>query len=169
MDITPPSVSPSVESDELEALLQSCYNVRQVRRVHAVVLKLLKNPVTYVENNLITLYLRFGKLVEARKVFDKMGERNVVSWTAMINGYSKFGFDDEALRLFGDSNSSGVRGNGKMFVCVMNLCSWRVDFQLGRQIHGCILKGNWTNLIVDSAVVYFYAQCGVVKGFSCVS
>ena len=47
-----------------------------------------------------------------------------------------------------------------MFVCVMNLCSRRVDFQLGRQIHGCILKGNWTNLIVDSAVVYFYAQCG---------
>ena len=31
----------------------------------------------------------------------------------MINGYSRFGFDDEALRLFGDSIASGVRGNGK--------------------------------------------------------
>ncbi|XVE60422.1 hypothetical protein DITRI_Ditri05aG0127400 [Diplodiscus trichospermus] len=167
-DITPPSVSPSVDSDELTALLQSCYNVRQVRRVHAVVFKRLKNPVTYVENNLITLYLRFGKLVEARKVFDKMGQRNVVSWTAMINGYSKLGFDDEALGLFLDSISSEVRGNGKMFVCVMNFCSRRVDFNLGRQIHGCILKGNLRNLIVDSAILYFYAQCGELSRAFCV-
>ncbi|XP_022744599.1 pentatricopeptide repeat-containing protein At4g18520, chloroplastic-like [Durio zibethinus] len=159
-DINPPSVCRRVDSDELLALLQSCNNFRQVRRVHAVVLKRLKNPVTYVENNLISLYVRFGKLMEARKVFDKMAERNYVSWTAMINGYSKMDFDDEALRLFGDSILSGVQGNGKMFVCVMNLCSRRVDFELGRQIHGCILKGNWRNLIVDSAIVYFYAQCG---------
>ncbi|PPS18782.1 hypothetical protein GOBAR_AA01842 [Gossypium barbadense] len=113
-DRTRPSVSRNVGSDELAALLQSCSNGRQVRRVHAVVLKRLGNPVTYVENNLISSYLKFGKLVEARKVFDNMAERNVVSWTAMINGYSKLGFDDEALRLFWDSISCGVQGNRKM-------------------------------------------------------
>ncbi|KAE8701739.1 Pentatricopeptide repeat-containing protein [Hibiscus syriacus] len=159
-DISPPSVSRSVRSDELAALLQSCSNVRHVRRAHAIVLKSLKYPETYVENNLISSYIRFGKIVEARKVFDKVTERNVVSWTAMINGYSKLGSDDEALRLFGDSISSGVQGNGKMFVCVMNLCSRRGDFELGRQIHGCILKASLRNLIVDSAVIYFYTQCG---------
>ncbi|GAV59306.1 PPR domain-containing protein/PPR_2 domain-containing protein [Cephalotus follicularis] len=47
-----------------------------------------------------------------------------------------------------------------MFVCVLNLCSIRLDFELGRQIHACIMKGNWRNLIVDTAVVNFYAQCG---------
>ncbi|OMO85746.1 hypothetical protein CCACVL1_10022 [Corchorus capsularis] len=159
-DSTQPSVSGSSDPAELAALLQSCRNVRQVRRVHALVLKRLENPVTYVENNLLCLYIRFRKLMEARKVFDKMAERNVVSWTAMINGYSKLGFDDEALRLFKDSISRGVQANGKMLVCVMNLCSRRVDLELGRQIHGCIVKGNWRNVIVDSAIVYFYAQCG---------
>ncbi|KAE8669435.1 hypothetical protein F3Y22_tig00112236pilonHSYRG00039 [Hibiscus syriacus] len=74
-------------------------------------------------------------------VFDKMAERNVFSWTAMINGYSKLGFDDEALR--------------------------RADFELGRQTHWRILKANLRNLIVDSAVVYFYTQCGELsKAFS---
>ncbi|KAE8666607.1 Pentatricopeptide repeat-containing protein [Hibiscus syriacus] len=159
-DISPPSVSRSVGSDELAALLQSCTNGRQVRIVHAIVLKCLKNRVTYVENNLISLYMRFGKLAEARMVFDKMAERNVVSWTAMINGCLKLGFDDEALRLFRDLISSGVQVNAKMSVCVMNLCNRRADFELGRQIHGCILKANLRNLIVDSAVVYFYTQCG---------
>ncbi|KAL6317679.1 hypothetical protein AAG906_030433 [Vitis piasezkii] len=139
-------------------------SLREVRRVHAVVLKCLDNSVTYVNNNLISAYLRFGKLVEARKVFDKMPERNVVSWTAVVNGYSRYGFDDEALRLFNDCIENGVRANGKTFVCVLNLCSKRLDFELGRQIHACIVKDNWRNLIVDSALVYFYAQCGDLSG-----
>ncbi|KAK9096800.1 hypothetical protein Sjap_022297 [Stephania japonica] len=40
----------------------------------------------------------------------------------------------------------------------------RVDFALGRQIHACVVKGNWSNLIVDCAVLYFYAQCGDLTG-----
>ncbi|CBI19104.3 unnamed protein product, partial [Vitis vinifera] len=134
-----------VNANLLAFWLQSCCTVREVRRVHAVVFK-------------------FGKLVEARKVFDKMPERNVVSWTAVVNGYSRYGFDDEALRLFDDCIENGVRANGKTFVCVLNLCSKRLDFELGRQIHACIVKDNWRNLIVDSALVCFYAQCGDLSG-----
>ncbi|TXG73329.1 hypothetical protein EZV62_001908 [Acer yangbiense] len=52
-----------------------------------------------------------------------MIERNVVSWTAMVNEYSRFGLDDEAFRLFSDSIAYGIRANAKMFVCVINLCS----------------------------------------------
>lgn len=153
-----------VNANLLAFWLQSCCTVREVRRVHAVVFKCLDNSVTYVNNNLISAYSRFGKLVEARKVFDKMPERNVVSWTAVVNGYSRYGFDDEALRLFDDCIENGVRANGKTFVCVLNLCSKRLDFELGRQIHACIVKDNWRNLIVDSALVYFYAQCGDLSG-----
>ncbi|CAB4267046.1 unnamed protein product [Prunus armeniaca] len=89
-----------------------------------------------------------------------MTVRNVVSWTAIINGYLNFGLDDEALGLFSDAINDGVQPNGNMFVCVFNLCSKRVDYELGRQVHGGVLKGGWSNLIVDSAVVKLYAQCG---------
>ncbi|XP_031272988.1 pentatricopeptide repeat-containing protein At4g18520, chloroplastic-like [Pistacia vera] len=154
------SVSQCVDSNELAVWLQRCNSVKQVKRIHAIALKCLSNSVTYVDNNLISVYVKFGKLIEARKVFDKMLERNVVSWTAMVNGYLKFGFDDEALRLFSESIRSVVRANGKMFVCVMNLCSRKLDLVLGRQIHACVVKGNWRNLIVDSAILHFYAQLG---------
>ena len=46
----------------------------------------------FVDNNLINGYLRFGKLEEACKVFDEIFERSVAFWTAMQNGYLKFGF-----------------------------------------------------------------------------
>ncbi|KAH9756754.1 pentatricopeptide repeat-containing protein [Citrus sinensis] len=96
-----------------------------------------------------------------------MSERNVVSWTAMVNGYSRFGFVDEAFMLFSESIRTGVRGNEKMFVCVMNLCGRRLDFELGRQIHASILKCHCRNLIVDSAILHFYAQFGDFSSAFC--
>ncbi|ONI34983.1 hypothetical protein PRUPE_1G508700 [Prunus persica] len=154
------SLSQSSRPYLLALWLRSCRSLNEVRRLHAVVLRCLANPVTYVFNNLICAYIVFGKLVDARKVLDKMTVRNVVSWTAIINGYLNFGLDDEALGLFSYAINEGVQPNGNMFVCVLNLCSKRVDYELGRQVHGGVLKGGWSNLIVDSAVVKLYAQCG---------
>ncbi|OVA13024.1 Pentatricopeptide repeat [Macleaya cordata] len=148
--------------------IQSCYTVKEVRRIHSVVIKCFGNSVTFVDNNLISVYVRFGKLLEARKVFDQMPERNVVSWTAILNGYLKIGSDDEVLRLFSEFVKTGIQGNSQTFVCILNLCSRRFDFELGKQIHACIVKGNWSNIIVDSAIVYFYAQFGDLSGaFRC--
>ncbi|ESR47309.1 hypothetical protein CICLE_v10003712mg [Citrus x clementina] len=147
-----PSVSQSVDSNLLAIWLRSCNTVKQVKRIHAIVLN---------------VYVKLGKLVQARKVFDKMSERNVVSWTAMVNGYSRFGFVDEAFMLFSESIRTGVRGNEKMFVCVMNLCGTRLDFELGRQIHASILKCHCRNLIVDSAILHFYAQFGDFSSAFC--
>ncbi|KAK1557540.1 hypothetical protein Q3G72_026461 [Acer saccharum] len=79
-----------------------------------------------------------------------MIERNVVSWTAMVNEYLRFGHDDEPFRLFIKSIVYGIRAYAKMFVCVMNLCSQRVR-----------------NLIVDSAIIHFYAQFGDLSSAFC--
>lgn len=153
-----------VNTNLLALWLQSCCTVREVRTVHAVVLKCLENSVTYVNNNLISAYIRLGKLAEARKVFDKMPERNVVSWTAVVHGFSRYGCEDEALRLFNDCIENGVRSNGKTLVSMLNLCSKRLDIELGKQIHACIVKDNCRNVIVDSALVYLYAQCRDLSG-----
>ncbi|XP_061356013.1 pentatricopeptide repeat-containing protein At4g18520, chloroplastic [Gastrolobium bilobum] len=143
--------------------LRLCCNVEEVGRVHAIVLKCFRDLVTYVDNNLICSYLRLGNLAQARRVFDGMSRRNTVTWTAIIDGYLKFNLDDEAFKLFHDSIKHGVPVNCKMFVCVLNLCGKKVDLELGKQIHAYILKSNWRNLIVDSAVVHFYAKCGKIS------
>ncbi|POO04069.1 Tetratricopeptide-like helical domain containing protein [Trema orientale] len=152
--------SQSLCPSSLALWLQSSHSLEDVKRVHAVVLKCLRYPETYVHNNLMCVYIRFEKLREARNVFDEMSLRNVVSWTAVIDGYLSFGYDDEAFSLFKESVREGVRANEKMFVCVLNLCSVRKDFELGRQIHAGVIKGGPSNMIVDSSIVKFYAQCG---------
>ncbi|XP_041013516.1 pentatricopeptide repeat-containing protein At4g18520, chloroplastic-like [Juglans microcarpa x Juglans regia] len=153
------SVSQWLVPDRLALWLRSSRSLKEVRSIHAVVVKCFRESVIYMGNNLISTYLGFGKVVEARKVFDKLPNRNVVTWTALINGYLNVGLDDEALRLFNDSIENGIRANEKMFVCVLNMCSRRSDFELGSQFHACIVKGGSRNLIVDSSIVHFYAQC----------
>ncbi|KAL4031437.1 hypothetical protein IC575_009715 [Cucumis melo] len=51
-------------------------------------------------NRLITKLGKEGKIREARKVFEEMLDRDVVSWTAVITGYIKCGMIEEAKTLF---------------------------------------------------------------------
>ncbi|WCJ29119.1 Pentatricopeptide repeat (PPR) superfamily protein [Euphorbia peplus] len=56
---------------------------------------------TIVQTALVDSYSRSGVgCASARKVFDEMSERNVVSWTAMISGYTRVGEVENALVLF---------------------------------------------------------------------
>uniref|UniRef100_A0A2N9EDY3 Pentatricopeptide repeat-containing protein n=1 Tax=Fagus sylvatica TaxID=28930 RepID=A0A2N9EDY3_FAGSY len=51
-------------------------------------------------NWLITKNFREGRIGDARRVFDQMCERDVVTWTTVITGYIKCGMVEEARRLF---------------------------------------------------------------------
>lgn len=54
----------------------------------------------YVNNVLITLYTRCGKLVEARRVFDKMPVKDLVSWNAILSGCVNARRIEEANSIF---------------------------------------------------------------------
>lgn len=91
-------------------LLNECISQRGLRegqRVQAHMIKTQYLPPVYLRNRLIVFYTKCECLDDARMVFDEMPERNVVSWTAMISGYSKRGFADEALTLFVEMLKSG--------------------------------------------------------------
>ena len=54
-----------------------------------------------MKTNLIHLYVMVG---DARRVFDDMGERNVVCWNSMLTGYMRYGDVDGATRVFMNSH-----------------------------------------------------------------
>ncbi|KAL6184150.1 hypothetical protein ACLB2K_045554 [Fragaria x ananassa] len=49
---------------------------------------------------LLDMYSKCGRVEDACRIFDHMPQRNVFSWTSMIDGYGKNGYSDEALELF---------------------------------------------------------------------
>ncbi|XP_071735297.1 pentatricopeptide repeat-containing protein At5g44230-like [Rutidosis leptorrhynchoides] len=54
----------------------------------------------YVGNTLIDMYVRCELLGDARKVFDEMSDRDVISWTSLIVAYARHGDMEEARELF---------------------------------------------------------------------
>ncbi|KAH9328534.1 hypothetical protein KI387_000642 [Taxus chinensis] len=53
-----------------------------------------------VANALIDMYAKCGSMHKARELFDKVPQRDVVSWNAMIAGYAQNGFVEEAVESF---------------------------------------------------------------------
>ncbi|KAL0700728.1 hypothetical protein Bca4012_056850 [Brassica carinata] len=62
----------------------------------------------YVCNALISMYKRFGNVGIARRLFDRMPERDAVSWNAVISCYASEGMWSEAFELFDQMWFSGV-------------------------------------------------------------
>ncbi|XP_039062458.1 pentatricopeptide repeat-containing protein At5g66520-like [Hibiscus syriacus] len=68
---------------------------------HAQVIKLGWESYDFVLNGLIHLYANWNSMEAARKLFDVSTARDVITWTALINGYVKSGQADLARELFG--------------------------------------------------------------------
>ncbi|KAG9456342.1 hypothetical protein H6P81_000850 [Aristolochia fimbriata] len=54
----------------------------------------------YVNNTLIDMYIKCERFQDARKAFDAMPHRDVLSWTSLIVGYVRRGKMEEATELF---------------------------------------------------------------------
>ena len=61
----------------------------------------------FVKTNLIHLYAMVGdncSVEYARRVFDDMGERNIVGWNSILAWYMRYRDVDEATRVFKNSH-----------------------------------------------------------------
>ncbi|XP_054811936.1 putative pentatricopeptide repeat-containing protein At5g37570 isoform X2 [Prosopis cineraria] len=84
-------------------VIKACSNlciVREAKSIHGLTVRCGFEQCVFVGTSLIDMYGKCRKTSDARKVFDEMTERNVVSWTAMVVGYVAVGNVVEAKRLF---------------------------------------------------------------------
>ncbi|CAL0330152.1 unnamed protein product [Lupinus luteus] len=112
-------------------------------------------------NSLINLYVKCDQLHLARKLFDEMPVRNVVSWNALMAGYLHTGEHLEVLMLFKNLVSlENACPNEYIFSTVLSCCSDSGRIQEGMQCHGYLLKcGLVFHQYVKSALVHMYSRC----------
>ncbi|XP_057865082.2 pentatricopeptide repeat-containing protein At2g13600 [Cryptomeria japonica] len=118
---------------------------------------------TFFQNNLINLYVKCGKLVDARQVFNDMKERDSFSWNVIIAGYGKHGYPQEALTLFHQMQRTGAQPDQFTFSSILQACAKVRALEPGMDIHQSIVeRGLWSHVVVGSALVHMYAKCGSV-------
>ncbi|XP_073316888.1 putative pentatricopeptide repeat-containing protein At3g13770, mitochondrial [Primulina huaijiensis] len=149
---------------EYDALLNKCIAHRVLKggqRVQAHMMKTRYLPPVYLRTRLIVFYVKCEVLSDARKMFDEIPDRNVVSWTAMISGYSRNGFYSEALILFIQMLKSGTNPNEFTFSTVLASCTGSFGFECGRQIHSLIIKSPLeSRMYVGCSLLDLYAKAG---------
>ncbi|KAM0951448.1 putative tetratricopeptide-like helical domain superfamily, DYW domain-containing protein [Dioscorea sansibarensis] len=72
---------------------------------------------------LVDAFCKCGSIEDARRVFDRMSERNVMTWTVMIQGLAMFGYGEEAIALFEEMVEGGVQPDDVTFIGVFYACS----------------------------------------------
>ncbi|XP_058115015.1 putative pentatricopeptide repeat-containing protein At5g37570 [Magnolia sinica] len=93
------------------SLLKACSNelaVREGKAIHCAVVRCGVHADLYVRTGLVDFYGKCMEIGCARKVFDEMSERNVVSWTALIFGYVCSGDVGAARKLFDEMPNRNV-------------------------------------------------------------
>ncbi|KAK3021433.1 hypothetical protein RJ639_045622 [Escallonia herrerae] len=150
----------------LGSLLRMCSTKGLLSRgeqVHAHAVKTQFDSNVFVVTGLVDMYAKCRCLSEAEYLFGRMKfhERNHVTWTAMITGYSQNGDQLGAIKCFRDMRAVGVESNQYTFPSVLTACAAISDCWFGAQVHGCIVLGGFgTNVFVESALVDMYAKCG---------
>ncbi|XP_022767453.1 pentatricopeptide repeat-containing protein At2g37310 [Durio zibethinus] len=146
----------------LKALSGSVSEKWLAKEVHCFVLRGGFNEDIFVSNGLITYYSKCEEFGLARKVFDKMGERDIVSWNSMISGYSQGGFYEECKALYKDMvDSLEFRPNRVTVLSVLQACGQSNDLILGMEIHRFIVENSIEmDVMVCNALIALYAKCG---------
>eukprot|EP01018_Ginkgo_biloba_P040732 Gb_28666 [translate_table: standard] len=153
-----------LNSSTYDSLLQGCLNSKALTEGKLVQAHLIqtgfKNPDISLGNKLATMYAKLGNLVDARRVFDQMSERDVVSWTVMIATYARYGHAKEAWILFYEMQRTGIQPDHFAFATVLPLCA---DLAALREVHEEIVRSGFdSDAFVGNALVDMYAKYGSI-------
>ncbi|VYS59963.1 unnamed protein product [Arabidopsis thaliana] len=162
-------------------LTRKCVSItvlKRARQLHALVLTAGAGATTespFANNNLISMYVRCGSLEQARKVFDKMPQRNVVSYNALYSAYSRNpDFASYAFPLITHMAFEYVKPNSSTFTSLVQVCAVLEDVLMGSSLHSQIIKlGYSDNVVVQTSVLGMYSSRGDLESarriFECVN
>ncbi|OAY69203.1 Pentatricopeptide repeat-containing protein, partial [Ananas comosus] len=132
--------------------------------VHGLVVKVGFCSDSYVGNTLLYMYAGCGVAAFARKVFDEMGVRDVVSWSSVIQGYVACNQPAEAMMMFYQMRLSNVLPNSVTLISLLSASTQLGDLRTGRSIHSLVSVNNIKlDVPLGTALIRMYSKCGRIE------
>jgi pentatricopeptide repeat protein len=156
------------DSSTYAALLQGCIDIGTLsegKLVHGHIILTGFFSNAYLGTKILIMYAKCSSLEDARKVFDEMSDRNVVSWNAMITAYSRRGFPEQALALLSQMRAGvGVWPDEFTFASILPACAASGGLRHGREVHEDVIRSGFqSDTFVGNALVDMYAKCRSVE------
>ncbi|MQL96559.1 hypothetical protein Taro_029239 [Colocasia esculenta] len=154
------------------SLLLKCHSLRELRQIHAAVVKsgLQDDPPTLTK--LITfcsLHPTPSTMLYAQQLFDRIHHLDdALLFNTMARGYARTPTPKRALSLFIDMLERGVSPDDYSFPTVLKACASSKALEEGRQVHAMAAKlGFHANIYVCPTLINMYAECGDVRAARC--
>jgi pentatricopeptide repeat protein len=115
----------------------------------------------FVGSALIDMYAKCNDFLKALEVFNRLSNRNVMAWNAIISWHVNSGDVWEALRLFAEMQADNISPNGITFASIVKACRLVCALEEGKIIHSAIIHHNLeSDIFLKSALIDFYAKTG---------
>ncbi|KAJ0982931.1 hypothetical protein J5N97_011186 [Dioscorea zingiberensis] len=153
----------------LSVLLQVCSGVpdeRLGRCVHAYAYRHAWLADTFLCNSLLVYYNHCGCLFASECLFESMVARDIVSWNAMMSGYTKNGFAWRALEACGLLREEGLAPDLVSVETALQACAQIGEEAIhdGEMIHALLFKfGFLMDVYVDNCLLHMYCKCGKME------
>ncbi|XP_010935759.4 LOW QUALITY PROTEIN: pentatricopeptide repeat-containing protein At1g06140, mitochondrial [Elaeis guineensis] len=146
-------------------LARACGNVgaaKEGRVIHSFCIK--KNFLdsnVYMQTSLVDMYGKSGFMDFARRLFDEMPHKDVVSWSSMIAGLAQSGRAHESLLVFQDMLGNLMVPNEVTLASVLLGCSHLGALQQGKSVHAYMVRNEVElDVVTNTALLDMYAKCG---------
>ncbi|KAI4314649.1 hypothetical protein L6164_027537 [Bauhinia variegata] len=152
----------------LSSTLKACTEIEDFNRgiqVHAHMIKYGHQNDCFVASVLLTLYANFSELEDARKLFRRIRDRDIVAWNSMILAYAQMEEGSaRCMQLLQElRQTSFLQIDGATIVAILKSCQKESDLATGCQIHSLTVKsGIYLYTLAGNALIRMYSECGEI-------
>lgn len=156
----------SMEPDEFTfgSVLKACAGRQALTfglEIHGRITKTGMGLESFIGSSLVDMYCKCAKVEEAEKIHDRMEEQTMVSWNAIISGFSLHDQSEEAQLFFSQMLKAGINPDNFTLATVLDTCANLATIGLGKQIHAQIIKEELqSDVYICSTLVDMYSKCG---------
>lgn len=147
-------------------VLKACSELRDFgegRKLHGYIVQRGSSD-SFVLTGLVDMYAKCGEIDVARKVFERIWDRNVVCWTSMIVGYVQNNCAREGLLLFNRMRDCLVEGNAYTLGIIVTACAKLGALHQGKWVHGNVIKnGILVTSHLFTSLLDMYVKCGAMQ------
>ncbi|MED6216028.1 hypothetical protein PIB30_003673 [Stylosanthes scabra] len=148
------------------SVLRSCANMSNLEegmKIHKLSIDNGLELDMAVSTALMDMYMKCFKPENAISLFNRMPEKDVVSWAVLFSGYAEIGMANKSMGIFRNMLSSGTRPDEIAIVKILAASSDLGILQQAICLHGFLTKcGFDNNIFVGASLIELYAKCSSI-------
>ncbi|KAL2506995.1 Pentatricopeptide repeat-containing protein [Forsythia ovata] len=156
-----------VDGSSLSCILKACASFHHCvfgKQVHSQCIKSGFFEDVSVGTSLVDMYIKNESLDDGKRVFDEMGEKNVVTWTSLLAGYAQKGIINKVIEVFNVMQVEGIKPNPFTFATILGALADEGAIEGGVVVHTVVIKNGYElTRSVGNSLVSMYSKCGMIR------